>query len=241
MSSSKSSSSSGDRCSKIADIWSSCPDRNAPSRSRTRSGKTEMVRLTKVPKEYKTFINTLLSSCKPYTGKKVFVVHKTLDKNQVQKIEYVCPDYKIRIGHYDLSVSVKPNGYIYIHFLQDFMPNSQGCVYSGDHITIAPTGAAHIHFHITNIIYYMDYGQIVDHESRGESFCTLPIKDMMAVFQNKKTTAVQKKDWLLSTACLNEQLFSFNMNALQRLNGDRDTFDVIFRIFLRGFAPASRK
>lgn len=220
---SKSSPSSKDECYELDPHLRKCPDPGVSITSKPVASGSVL---------YNKFVNTFLKSCTPYKGKKVFVVHKNSGN-----VEYVCPMYKVRIGHYNLSVSLERNGYMYIHFLQDFMPNSQDCVYSGDHITIAPTGKTHIHFHITNIMYHVDsYGNIVHASSQNTSFCTLPIADMNSVFRDKTMNAIFKKNWLLSVSCTNEYNVSFNRTALEMLHGDRDTFDVVFRIFLRGFA-----
>jgi hypothetical protein len=142
----------------------------------------------------------------------------------------------MRVGHYDLSISLVSNGYIYIHFLQDFFPNSNACVYTGDHITIAPTGKTHIHFHITNITYQMNNGYITYASSYNTSFCSLNIKDVTNVFSNSSITTKDKKEWLSHAACVNEYNVSFNKTPVDILDYDMDTFDIIFRLFLRGFS-----
>lgn len=213
---------SKDECAELNALWAKCrvKDNAASAPARIRSGS----------KDYNKFVATLLKQCKPYTGTKIFVVHKG------GKMNFICPDYKIRIGHYDLSVSITSNGYLYIHFLSDYMPNTGTCVFSGDHITIAPMDTTHIHFHITNITFYMNQGYIDHAKSFNTSFCSLPLETIKEVFQNKHQKIVDKKKWFKNASCVNEQNVSFNKSVMEMLYEDHDTFDILFRIILKGFA-----
>ena len=216
---------SKDICGDMYHVWSKC-------RAPTDVVKRPVVRSGSAM--YNAFVQTLIkTSCKPYNGKKVFIVY------QNGKYEFICPDYKIRIGHYDLSVSVATNGYIYIHFLQDFFPHSETCVYSGDHLTIGPTGKTHIHFHITNILYQLDAGHMMHVQSQNIMHCSLPLADIVDVFTSRSYTAEYKKQWLKDSACVAEDLKKMNKNTIQAVQYDHYLFDTVFRLFLRGFPATS--
>lgn len=209
---------SKDECADLNVMWAKC----------RANRKSSSVKIKSSSPAYNAFVATLLKHCVPYTGRKVFVVRSN------GALEFICPDYKLRVGHFNLSVSITANGYIYVHYLHDYVPNSGNCVFSGDHITIAPTGKTHIHFHITSIMYQMDHHQMLYASSYNSSFCSLPLEDVVRIFRDKTLQTADKKKWLADQACVNEYNVSFHKSTVEMLNDDM-TFDIIFRIFLRGF------
>lgn len=174
---------------------------------------------------YKRFVNKLVKQCRPYTGKRVFVVGLN------NEMRFICPDYQWKIGSKMYSLSITENGYIYVHLLSNFIDDTNDCVYNGDHITIAPTGDSYIHFHVTRIQVVMYKKKAIYADSKSTSFCTLPLKDMKATITSKKMQASQKQEWFRSQVCSNEKFESYNKSLFDMLHKDPDMTSVIFHIF----------
>lgn len=80
----------------------------------------------------------------------------------------------------------------------------------------------------------MDHHQMLYASSYNSSFCSLPLEDVVRIFRDKTLQTADKKKWLADQACVNEYNVSFHKSTVEMLNDDM-TFDIIFRIFLRGF------
>lgn len=180
---------------------------------------------------YNRFFSRIMKQCVPYTGKRVFIV--TAAKKQMQ---FVCPEYKLRIGTHWFSLSTRENGYIYLHLLKDFVENTQDCLYLGDHITIAPTANDRIHFHVTRVQAVVYKSSVVYGDSQNISYCTLPIEDMRKTFASKKLTAPKKKEWFDQQICSNEYNYSYNKTTAEMLFNDMELSDILFSFLLKGFS-----
>lgn len=187
-------------------------------------------------KLYNRFVTRLLKSCTPYTGKRVFVVKSG------NFINYVCPNYTLKVGKSILSISFTPQGYMYVHFLKHYVKGTKDCLFSGDHLTIAPSGTDNIHFHITKIQYQIDETEtIVGATSYNTSFCSIPIKMIMSTFNKKSLSTEQKQEWLLEQMCLNEYSVSFNKTVADMLYQDSDMKDIVFEVFMSGFVSLNKR
>lgn len=179
---------------------------------------------------YNKFVKELIKKCKPYQGKRVFVI-----KNK-NRVSYVCPDYTLGDK---FTVSLAKRGYVYVHYLKEHMPTTSDCVYKGDHLTIAPSGDKNIHFHLTHIYYQVEDNTIIEAHSYNTSYCSLPIADMLKTFKDKKMSIEDKKEWFENQMCMNEYNVSFNMNVKQMLREKTDMVDMVFDIMMKGVpAPA---
>jgi hypothetical protein len=183
--------------------------------------------------QYNNFVKKLIKQCQPYTGKRIFVVKRGTN------ISYVCPDYTLTLsGGIKLSISLARRGYIYVHFLKDYMYGTSDCVFKGDHLTIAPSGEYNIHFHVTRIMYETDSeGHIYNVSSYNTSFCSIPMKNILEIFKGKKMSNTEKQEWFDSQLCLNEYNTSFNKTVKDMLYDDTEMTDVVFKIIMKGISP----
>jgi hypothetical protein len=212
-----------DRCGDISEYYAVC-EKQYPS-----------IPTVKHNRSYSIFLKQLLKNCEPYTGKRVFVIWKS------GSVEYVCPEYKLKIGQKYVSLSVAANGYIYLHLLKDYLPFTEDCVFKGDHITIAPTKESHLHFHVTRIHLNIEGGQIVGHRSQNTSFCTIPISDLEGIFGNTSASSTVKKEEFMDLVCLNEHMTSFNRNVMEMLNSNKELFDIVVHVMVKGFEGKKKK
>lgn len=179
---------------------------------------------------YRTFLNRIIRECIPYTGKKVFIVKSN------NRIMFVCPQYKLRIGKQWYSVNTTENGYIYVHFLKDFVQDTDNCLYNGDHITIGPTRDSHIHFHTTTVQAVVYNKKVLMGSSFNDSWCTLSIKDMKEKLGSRKAKVDEKKQWFSQQVCENEHSISFHKTTAQMLRNNQEMIDRVFAILMKGFS-----
>lgn len=126
---------------------------------------------------YKAFIKNVLAKAVPYSGKRVYIVHKS------NNFSMVCPEYKIKLNKRWYSFSIAKNGYIYLHMLRDFLPASKDCAFVGHHITLGPhrNSNSKLHFHITRLEIDATHSTA---RRLHQSICSVSYKDLQDNLQN---------------------------------------------------------
>jgi hypothetical protein len=181
-----------------------------------------------VSAKFRKFLKPIVAACLPYTGKRVFAVWRN------GNVDYICPEYKIRLNGTWMSISTTSNGYLYIHFLKSFAPHSGDCVFNGDHITIAPSGDDLIHFHVTNISYIIQSTEIKSASSYNKSFCTLPITAVQEIFADPSLSLSAKNERFEMMTCFNSNKVSYNKNVFDTVQ-DANVLDVLAALFHKAF------
>ena len=197
-------------------------------------------------KMYDAMVGKVLKECKPYNGKRVFIVNKNVIKHSDYPkytyitsdnthVAFVCPDFALNLGKHKLSVSFARRGYFYVHFLKDSISELNNCIYSGSHLTIGPAGEKddeYVHFHVTHVNYEIDDdGNVVYASSYNTSFCSLKMEDIKKIVKNKKLSKEGKKEKLSTLMCVNKYGTSFNKDVKEMLREDATMIDIVFDIF----------
>lgn len=181
---------------------------------------------------YKHLVDNILSHCEPYDGEKVFVVF------QDGTYKLICPVWKIKLARRWYSISVANNGFMYVHLLQNFVPNTRDCVYNGSHITIGPhmrSKEDYLHFHITNINVTIRDEHIVGNKT-NHAICSTSYKNLEAVFSNRE----HQKQRFQELTCLQDNM-SLRDIIWDGVRHDQldDTVSMLLSLFKKGMSPHS--
>ena len=180
---------------------------------------------------YRTMLNNILAHCQPYDGKKVFVVFSN------GRYKLVCPIFKLKLAKRWYSISIASNGYMYIHLLRNYVPNTHNCVYSGSHVTIGPhmRSNSHLHFHITNVEVSTKNGQI-SATKENHAICSISYANLHHVISTKD----QQKQRFEALTCIqdNMTLRDIVWDGV-RFDQIDDTVHMLLSLLKKGMSPQS--
>jgi hypothetical protein len=179
--------------------------------------------------KYNALLQNILTHCEPYDGEKVFVVFA----NGMYKL--VCPTYKIKLARRWYSISVASNGFMYIHLLRNFVPNTKDCVYSGSHVTIGPhmRSNTHLHFHITNVDVTSKDGKM-SATKQNHAICSISYSHLMNVITEKEH---QKQRFEQLTCIQDDMTLRDIVWDGVRFDQIDETVDMLLSLLKKGTSP----